>query len=268
MVAVYDRLEPPLELEYTLLCQISTEIEVTLGMFGDHKAALIRTSKGGDSQNEITHALKSLHQVQLIIAVGFAYGKRDKCKLGDVVVSTSVDGVSDLMIDESGKIKIEEGGVLHREISAKAKKTFTKRNWIDFVCTSNGERESEVFCGVVVSSPMLLNNRNALQRLIARQKRYIGGEMEGQELAQLTHLKDREHHNIDFIVVKGVADFGDGTKEKDWRFTASLAATFFAETRLKETQNKVYYLQKQTQNQIDGLQRAAGKFCSVKNFYG
>ena len=90
---------------------------------------------------------------------------------------------------------------------------------------------------------MLLNNRDALKKLIARHERFIGGEMEGQELAQLTCLKNGEDHDVDFIIIKGVADFGDGTKEKDWQFTASLAAATYAEKRLEDTQNRVYCLQ-------------------------
>ena len=260
MVAVYEHLKPPLELTSTILYPTKTGIETTLGIFGNHKAALIHTSNCGDCQHEIECVLKSLPKVQLVIAVGFAYGRRDKCKLGDVLVSTAIDGVR---VDKSGEIKIDEGDF---EISVKTRHTFTSTSWTGFVCIRDGERESESHCGVVFRSPMLLNNKGALEKLITQQDRFIGGEIEGLELAQVTH---GEHHNVDFIVIKGVADFGDGTNKKDWQFTASLAAAAFAETRLKETQNKVYYLQHASaaisaQPRLD----AAGKFtesCSVIN---
>ena len=241
-VAVYDRLKPPLGLTSTLHYHTGTGIAVTLGMFGNHKAAVIRTSKGGDCRHEIERALESLPQLQLIIAVGFAYGRRDKCKLGDVLVSTTVDGVSNIRV-EGGEIKINEGMVRHTPMTLQAKNTFDTTGLIDFVCSSDGKRKSEVHSGVVISSPMLLNNRDVLEKLIAREERFIGGEMEGQELAQLTVLKDGKYHNLHFIVIKGVADFGDGTKEKDWQFTASLAAATVAESRLEETQNRVFCLQ-------------------------
>ena len=243
LVAVYELLKPPLKLENTIFYHLDTGIEVTLGVFGNHKAALVRTSKGGDCRQEIGRALKSLHALKLIIAVGFAYGRRDKCKLGDVLVSTTIDGVSNFRVDKSGEIKIDEGDVRHTAMDIKPRNTFTKRNWTDFICSKNGNRESQIHCGVIISSPMLLNNKSALEKLIAREGRFIGGEMEGQELAHVTSSKDSEHHDVDFIVIKGVADFGDGTKEKDWQFTASLAAASYAEKRLEETQNRVYYVQ-------------------------
>ena len=243
LVAVYEHLKPPMELENTIFYRPDTGIEVTLGVFGNHKAALVRTSKGGDCRQEIGFALKSLPALKLIIAVGFAYGRRDKCKLGDVLVSTTIDGVSNLRVDKSGEIKIDEGDVRHTAMTVKTRSTFTKRNWIDFICSKDGNRESQIHCGVIISSPMLLNNKGALEKLIAREQRFIGGEMEGQELAHVTSSKDSEHHDVDFIVIKGVADFGDGTKEKDWQFTASLAAASYAEKRLEETQNRVYFVQ-------------------------
>ena len=244
LVAVYDCLKPPMDLRKTVLYHTDTGIEVTLGLFGKHKAALIRTSKGGDCRHEIERTLKSLPGIQLIIALGYAYGRRDKCKLGDVLVSTTVEGVSNIRVDESGEIKIDEGDVRSTSMEVKTRNTFTKRNWFveDFLCSKDGECKSEVHCGVIISSPMLLNNRDALEKLITRQERFIGGEMEGHELAQATYLKDGKHHNVDFIVIKGVANFGDGTKEKEWQFTASLAAAAYAEKKLEETQNKVYHL--------------------------
>ena len=245
LVAVYEYLKPPdlLELKNTIFYRPDMGIEVTLGVFGNHKAALVRTSKGGDCREEIRRALKSLPALKLIIAVGFAYGRRDKCKLGDVLVSTTIDGVSNLRVDKSGEIKIDEGDVRHTAMTVKTRNTFTKRNWIDFICSKDGKRESQIHCGVIISSPMLLNNKSALEKLIAREQRFIGGEMEGQELAHVTSSKDSEHHDVDFIVIKGVADFGDGSKEKDWQFTASLAAASYAEKRLEETQNRVYFVQ-------------------------
>ena len=65
--------------------------------------------------------------------------------------------------------------------------------------------------------------------------------MEGQELAHAQlHLKEKEKRQVDFIVIKGVADFGDGSKDKAWQLTASLAAVNYAEHKLCETAGSVY----------------------------
>lgn len=48
----------------------------------------------------------------------------------------------------------------------------------------------------------------------------IGGEMEGGELLEFHN--DQKIKGV--IVIKGVADYADGKKEKDWQFTAAMAA--------------------------------------------
>ena len=67
--------------------------------------------------------------------------------------------------------------------------------------------------------------------------------MEGQELAHAQwQLQEKEKRHVDFVVIKGVADFGDGTKEKEWQLTASLAAASYAEHKLLQTGGSVYFV--------------------------
>ena len=55
---------------------------------------------------------------------------------------------------------------------------------------------------------MLLNDRKALADFLMNNKRFIGGEMEGQELAHAQRqLQEKEKRHVDFVVIKGVADF-------------------------------------------------------------
>ena len=216
-------------------------ISLTLGIFGGHKAALIQSSKGADCRHALLSSLQYLPNVKVIIGLGFAYGRKKKSALGDVLISTYVDGVSNFRI-EGGRMKFDEGRVRYTSPSTKTANVFTTGTslWTSFKC-STANRKSKAHAGVLISTPMLLNDRKALDDLLTNNERFIGGEMEGQELAHAQlHLKEKENREIDIVVIKGVADFGDGTKEKAWQLTASLAAASYAAHKLYETAGTVY----------------------------
>ena len=241
-VAVWNHLSSPLENsdDNKPIFWYDQGVSLTLGTFAEHKVAVIQTSKGVDCQHELMPALHYLPNVQLVIGLGFAYARRSKCNLGDVIVSTYVDGVGNCRI-EDGRLNFDEGRARYTAVSTVTANVFTRgiSTWRSFKCST--DRESKVHCGVLISSPMLLNDQRALDEYLRNNKRFIGGEMEGQELAHAQlHLKEKEKRQLDFIVIKGVADFGDGTKEKAWQLTASLAAASYAECKLLETAGSVY----------------------------
>ena len=241
-VAVWNHLSSPLEnSDNKPILWYDQGVSLTLGIFAEHKVALIQTSKGVDCQHELMPALHYLPNVQLVIGLGFAYARRSKCNLGDVIASTYVDGVGNCRI-EDGRLKFDEGRARYTAVSTVTASVFTRgvSTWRSFKCSS-ADRESKVHCGVLISSPMLLNDQRALDEYLKNDERFIGGEMEGQELAHAQlHLKEKENRQVDFIVIKGVADFGDGTKEKAWQLTASMAAANYAEHKLRETAGSVY----------------------------
>lgn len=241
-IAVWNHLSSPLENSDVdkPIDWYDQGVSLTLGIFAEHKVALVQTSKGADCKYELMPALHYLPNVQLIIGLGFAYAPRSKCNLGDVVVSTYVDGVGNCRI-EDGRLKFDEGRVRYTAISTITASVFTRGTsaWRSFKCST--DRESKVHSGVIISSPMLLNDQQALEEYLKNNERFIGGEMEGQELAHAQlYLKEKEERQVDFIVIKGVADFGDGTKEKAWQLTASLAAANYAEYKLHKTAGGVY----------------------------
>ena len=219
-------------------------VSLTLGIFAEHKAALIQTRKGVDCQHELLSSLQYLPNVKLVIGLGFAYARRSKCNLGDVIISTFVDGVGNCRI-EDGRLKFDEGCVRYTPVSTLTGNVFTKETslWTSFVSSKDGHK-SKARAGLVISSPMLLNDQRALDEYLKNNERFIGGEMEGQELARAQlHLMEKEERLLDFIIIKGVADFGDGTKEKAWQLTASLAAASYAEYKLRDTQGTVYSIE-------------------------
>ena len=241
MIAALKHLSSPVEQSDKPIRWFRGNTSFILGIFGGHKAALVQTSKGADCQLELMPALESLPNAQLIITLGFAYGLKSKCNLGDVLVSTSIDGIGNIRL-EHGRLKFDEGRVRQTSISTRALNVFTKGIilWRKFICSKAG-RKTKVIAGPLISSPVLLNDKAALDKYLKNNERFKGGEMEGQEVArtQLT-LKERDKREVDFIVIKGVADFGYGSKEKGWQVTASLAAVSYAEEKLRESGGNVY----------------------------
>ena len=241
MMAALKYLSPPVEQSNKPIRWFDGNVSIILGIFGDHKAALVQTSKGADCQPELMPALRSLPNAKLIIILGYAYGLESKCSIGDVLVSTSVDGIGNIRL-EHGRLKFDEGRVRHTSMSTCALNVFTKgiSLWRKFICSTEG-RQTNVVAGPLISSSMLLSDKAALDEFLKNNERFKGGEMEGQEVAraQLT-LKEEDKRDVDFIVIKGVADFGDGSKAKGWQLTASLAAASYAEEKLCESGGRVY----------------------------
>ena len=46
-----------------------------------------------------------------------------------------------------------------------------------------------------------------------------------------THIQ-KEFPKVHAIIIKGVADYGDGTKDKRWQLTAAMAAVHYAHFQL------------------------------------
>ncbi len=92
---------------------------------------------------------------------------------------------------------------------------------------------------------MLVNDKDFRNALHGAKMEAIGGEMEGGELLKLMK-KVKSLHGV--IVIKGVADYGDGEKNKDWQYTAALAAVTFTEKRLRDVSSKIilYYTHVET----------------------
>ena len=240
MIATLKYLSPPVEQSDKPIRWFHGNISFILGIFGDHKAALVQTSKGADCLPELMPSLRSLPNAKLIITLGYAYGLKSQCNLGDVLVSTSIDGIGNIRL-EHGRLKFDEGRVRQTSMSTRALNVFTKGTilWTKFICSKG--RETKVVAGPLISSPALVNDKVALDEYLKNNERFKGGEMEGQEVAraQLT-LKEEDKRDVDFIVIKGVADFGDGSKAKGWQLTASLAAASYAEEKLRESGGNVY----------------------------
>ena len=91
-----------------------------------------------------------------------------------------------------------------------------------FPYADNG-RPSKAHIGCIVSALTLVQDEVLRDQLMKHTPDCIGGEMEGWVLLELKRTL-RSQHDIEVIVIKGVADYGDLSKGDKWQWTAAKAA--------------------------------------------
>ena len=181
-----------------------------VGNFGKCLVAVTQVQQGC-GEDAVYHARREVFKnLVLIAAVGVAAGFPKKVKLGDVLIS---DRIHDCTIH-----KIQDGDYISRGIIKSASKFMKQILKLDFdwkyPCTKDKSRNASVKIGLILSKPMLLNDKTERDRLLKVNPEAIGFEMEGFGIMKST---------LDSIVIKGVCDFA-GDKDKAWQPTAALAA--------------------------------------------
>ena len=200
-----------------------------LGMFAGQKVALVQTRPGADCYEDIQTAMNDLSlDIQYIFGVGVCYSlDRAKHCFGDVLVANRIS---------SFKIKLSGSDILPRDeridISLDLRKIFCQQTiyWNDtFKVTRN--RSSKAYCGLLISTSILLSSSEERKKFKVAEPEVIGGEMEGFILMK---MKRSNGESIEFIVIKGVVDYGDEKKDKVWQFTTAMAAFHFVEKMIIE----------------------------------
>ena len=205
-----------------------------VGMFAEREVALIQTDVGGSCADYIYRALPWFPQVKYIIAVGVCYAfDRKKHKFGDVLVSKKISDVKNMKFDKKGDI-VDRGETI--QVTNELVSVFCKDLTFDEPFQVNDSnipnskiRYSKVHAGRYASCAILMDNRSERDKFRDALPEVIGGEMEGGEL-----LRFQQDGRVDgVIVIKGVVDYGDGTKAKGWQYTAAKAAFKYTETKLR-----------------------------------
>ena len=145
-----------------------------------------------NSQAVITDAIQDFAP-DFVIMGGIAFGlKRDKQKLGDVLVST--------MVHDYERVRKEEGRSIPRGqrigCSAKLVSAFRAGN-------AEGLSPVKAHFGLVLSGEKLSDSQELVDELLNREPEAIGGEMEGAGLVSAAHRK-----KVDWILIKSVVDWG------------------------------------------------------------
>ena len=111
-------------------------------------------------------------------------------------------------------------------------------NW-KYACTKDTKRNASVITGLILSKPVLLNDRAESYRLF----RYFAREAKGFEMEGFGIMESSLH----FIIIKGVYSFAGGIN-KAWQPTAALAANDFLFHHFKETDLSLLLENKQGNN--------------------
>jgi len=211
-------------------------MKIVLGMFAGHKAAIAWTEQGASCERDIRKVLGWFPSTKAILGVGVAFGmKRDAVKFCDVLVAKQIADFGDRPRAEKGGIDAR-GDVVRTKTALKNMFCKNTIGW-EFSCT-NTNRLAKVVPGLLVSGPLLLDDATIKQKMLEQFKDAKGGEMEGWIL--YTHIVNdrdilKDHPNLEAIIIKGVADYADGEKDKRWQLTAAMAAASYTHFQLKRS---------------------------------
>jgi nucleoside phosphorylase len=146
---------------------------------------------------------------QVMIGVGIAFGADPaEQRIGDVLVSK--------MALEYEMARVEpEGDITSRATELPASDTWMRRfQLVDHLASD--PKWPKIHVGGILSGNKLVDNAEFRNALVALRPsgQIIGGEMESVGLARAAERSRRSGQNVDWITVKGICDFADGTLNK------------------------------------------------------
>lgn len=201
--------------------------QVYFGTFGEgerrQKIALIICNKGSSGPQGsailVPKAVKKLRP-KAVLNVGYCGGlNKKKVKLGDIVVSSKLITYGAIRVTEEGTEELGHVVPLDSQLANLARSI--DHGW-KAPLTDSEELKVKIHSdGVMLSGPEVVDSKERNQQLLERFPRAIAIEMEGEGLFAAAHdLK------VEWIVIKAVSDFADGTKTstKSWQQFASVMA--------------------------------------------
>lgn len=181
-----------------------------VGKFGAEVAVVTLCGSGAIGRDSVVlstaDALRRFNIVAIIM-VGIAFGKdRDSQKIGDVLVATQIIPYENLRVGDERSIFrgtiSQTGPVLLNRFRQALDWNFKDKN-NDFI---------SVRFGPLLSGEKVIDNSRFSQRLFDEFPQAIGGEMEGAGLYAVAARKD-----VEWIVVKSICDWADGTKTDNYQ---------------------------------------------------
>ena len=202
------------------------QVGSVIGSFAGYRAAVVRTGQGNKCRNELMKALtESFPNSRVIIGAGIAYANNRERNFADVLISDQIENF--VQYKKEGDEITNRGP--REEIDPNVQRIFedSARDWTDmqcFTCADN-DRTSVAHIGCIVSAPTLVRDEVLRDQLMKHTPNAIGGEMEGWVLLELKKtLKGQHNKDVEVIIIKGVADYGDLKKGDKWQWTAAKAA--------------------------------------------
>lgn len=193
------------------------------GTFGHYNVIHFELNDQGSAKADaaglaIHTAINAFHP-DAVILVGIAFGKdfSDESltqKIGDVLIS---ERIADY---ESGKIKsgklASDGFVADSGRQLLSVFKHYSKTWSHYI---NGEKASYEF-GTLLSGDKVIDDKKFKKNLVSAFPRAIGGEMEGRG----AYAACRSRNLNEWIVVKAICDWADGTKSENKMKNQEIAA--------------------------------------------
>ena len=188
-----------------------------VGRLGVTDVVLVMTAMGSvgrDSSTIVTSELIDDWNPDAVIMVGIAFGKdAEKQMIGGVLISERVICYEP---ERLGKQETQARGAMFNAGSVLLNRFKNVGGW-RFENPHGAPCSHQV--GAVLSGEKLLDNAQRKASLFSKHPTAIGGEMEGAGFASAAERKKRE-----WIIVKAICDWGDGTKQKDHQAFAAAAS--------------------------------------------
>lgn len=229
--AVCYHMKPLEEVSTTLITLVPS---ITLGTLGGRNTAVVRADMGGRCQENIKDALETFPNAKAIIAVGVAYAvsSKEPYALANVLASNEIYGFGNARLNSDGTVEARDLMLIDQSAFQKQLlEAFTlhRDNWKNFEVSHDG-RQAKVHVGAIASCPLLVDSITARDSIAQKVPKMIGGEMEGGELLKIQKEYQRKSRIIGIVIVKGISDFADGSKNKEWQLTAAMAAANYVKT--------------------------------------
>ncbi|MCG9766198.1 5'-methylthioadenosine/S-adenosylhomocysteine nucleosidase [Vibrio alginolyticus] len=223
----------------------SGKLKYYIGRFGAYQAGYIRCSMGtieADSAGYVTEKIIDLFKPKFVVMPGIAFGINEKKqKIGDVLVSEKISPYDPERVGEDDSIM--------RSDPFRAGTTLKSRfkNIMDWNHHLGNSKYSEIHFGNLLSGNKLVDNLEYRKFLVNKFEKPIGGEMEGTGLSAKC-----SENGVEFIVVKGICDWADGKKHKEWQPKAAKAAVSLCSHIFnKRTAFEEHGLKKLTREEIE-----------------
>ncbi len=189
-----------------------------LGRVGDHRVVLAICRAGtigpGAAHSRVSQAIEDWLP-EVVIPVGIAFGTDPTAqKLGDILVSDKIQSYEQQRVGKRGVGTRGKPVIEPRGDKVSASWVWLERlRQMDAHCAQGDESWPDVHFGLILSGEKLVDHldfRDSLLELASQ--KVIGGEMEAAGLYAAASDADVKVH---WVLVKGISDWGDGTKKAD-----------------------------------------------------
>jgi nucleoside phosphorylase len=217
--AVLQQLQPMPERD-CLLRIFHKQYTYNVGVFGAYAVAHLQCAMGSMRRDAATVAIHDgidFWNARAVIMIGIAFGRdQERQRLGDVIVSDSVALYEPAKIrsrrtEQRGPI-LQSGKVLLNRF----------RNHEDWTTQFADGHDCRVIVGQLLSGEKLVDDYRYKASLFKAYPHAIGGEMEGAGLSTAS-----DSRGVEWLIVKSICDWADGTKHNSFQLEAARNAAAF-----------------------------------------